>query len=238
MKTAEVEKAVLLGWYWENAETCFLQNEWHADWIREDPGRFIGFAGLHRGMKDPVEELKKRRDQGFQGIGECHPWVQGSSPRDEKWMQCMEFAGNEGWPVTFHVTEPVGHDHPGRIATPFEDFLWVAREFPELKIILAHAGGLFPFYELNPKVRPELKNVYYDLAACPLLYEPSIYRQLIEVVGYEKIIWGTDYPLRVFPKFQAEPDFASYKSYLVDQAELNPSERKAIFGQNILSLLP
>ena len=107
MKTAEVEKAVLLGWYWENAETCVLQNEWHADWIREDPGRFIGFAGLHCGMKDPVEELKKRRDQGFQGIGECHPWVQGSSPRDEKWMRCMEFAGNEGWPVTFHVTEPV-----------------------------------------------------------------------------------------------------------------------------------
>ena len=28
--------------------------------------------------------------------------------------------------------------------TPFEDFLWLAREFPDLKIILAHAGGLFP----------------------------------------------------------------------------------------------
>ena len=94
----------------------------------------------------------------------------------------MQFASEMGWPVTYHVTEPVGHEYPGRIPTPFEDFLWLVREFPELKIILAHAGGLFPFYELNPMIRPELKNVYYDLAACPLLYEPSLYRKLIEVV--------------------------------------------------------
>ena len=59
-----------------------------------------------------------------------------------------------------------------------------------------------PFYELNPKIKTELKNVYYDLAACPLIYEPSLYRKLIEVVGPEKILWGTDYPLRIFPKGQ------------------------------------
>ena len=47
----------------------------------------------------------------------------------------------------------------------------------------------FPFYELNPKIRPDLENVYYDLAACPLLYDPSLYRQLLDAVGYQKIIW-------------------------------------------------
>ena len=61
-------------------------------------------------------------------------------------------ASYAGWPVTYHVTEPVGHEYPGRTPTPFEDFLWLAREFPDLKIILAHAGGLFPFYELIPKI--------------------------------------------------------------------------------------
>ena len=105
-------------------------------------------------------------------------------------------------------------------------------------MILAHAGGLFPFYELNPKIRPALENVYYDLAACPLLYESSLYRKLIDVVGHEKILWGTDYPLRILPKHQPEADFSSFKDLLCQKAELTQEEQDAIFGNNLLSLLP
>ena len=238
MDKSEVERAVLLGWYWENPETCELQNQWCSQWIARDPERFIGFFSLHPELQNPIESLKRSMDLGFLGIGECHPWLQGASIQNENWMKCMEFAAAEGWPVTFHVTEPVGHDYPGRVQTPFEEFLWLARQLPELKIILAHAGGLFPFYELNPKIRPELKNVHYDLAACPLLYDPEIYRKLIDVVGVEKILWGTDYPLRIFPARQKEPDFISFKNFVLEEAELSESERDAIFGNNLLALLP
>ena len=238
MDKSAVERAVLLGWYWENPETCELQNQWCSQWIARDPERFIGFFSLHPELQNPIESLKRSMDLGFLGIGECHPWLQGASIQNENWMKCMEFAAAEGWPVTFHVTEPVGHDYPGRVQTPFEEFLWLARQLPELKIILAHAGGLFPFYELNPKIRPELKNVHYDLAACPLLYDPEIYRKLIDVVGVEKILWGTDYPLRIFPARQKEPDFISFKNFVLEEAELSESERDAIFGNNLLALLP
>ena len=238
MDKSEVERAVLLGWYWENPETCELQNQWCSQWIARDPERFIGFFSLHPELQNPIESLKRSMDLGFLGIGECHPWLQGASIQNEDWMKCMEFAAAEGWPVSFHVTEPVGHDYPGRVQTPFEEFLWLARQLPELKIILAHAGGLFPFYELNPKIRPELKNVHYDLAACPLLYDPEIYRKLIDVVGVEKILWGTDYPLRIFPARQKEPDFITFKNLVLEEAELSESERDAIFGNNLLALLP
>ena len=238
MDKSEVKRAVLLGWYWENPETCELQNQWCSQWISRDPERFIGFFSLHPELQNPIESLKRSMDLGFLGIGECHPWLQGASIQNENWMKCMEFAAAEGWPVSFHVTEPVGHDYPGRVQTPFEEFLWLARQLPELKIILAHAGGLFPFYELNPKIRPELKNVHYDLAACPLLYDPEIYRKLIDVVGVEKILWGTDYPLRIFPARQKEPDFITFKNLVLEEAELSESERDAIFGNNLLALLP
>lgn len=237
MKDAGVDKAVLLGWYWENPKTCILQNDWCAEWLSENPNLFFGFVSIHPSLPNPLDELERRRDQGFSGIGECHPWLQGASPKNDNWIKCMKFASDAGWPVTYHVTEPVGHEYPGRIPTPFEDLLWLAKAFPELKIILAHAGGLFPFYELNPRVRPELKNFYYDLAACPLLYDPILYRKLIEVVGSEKILWGTDYPLRIFPKSQKEPDFSSFKDFVVREANLNDTERDAIFGHNLLSLL-
>lgn len=158
--------------------------------------------------------------------------------QDPAWIECIKFATEQSWPVNFHVTEPVGHEHPGRVPTPLEDFLWLAREFPELKIILAHAGGLFPFYELNPKVRNELRNVYYDLAACPLLYESSIYRKLIDTVGHKKIIWGTDYPLKIFPKVQSKPDFSTFIKEIHKVADLSDDEKDALFHQNIFSLLP
>jgi len=238
MDRASVHKAVLLGWYWQNPETCILQNEWHAEWIKEDPERFYAFATIHPSLRNPIDELKKRQEQGFVGMGEIHLGVQGFSMQDPAWIECIKFASEQSWPVNFHVTEPVGHEHPGRIPTPLEDFIWLAREFPELKIILAHAGGLFPFYELNPKVRNELRNVYYDLAACPLLYESSIYRKLIDTVGHKKIIWGTDYPLKIFPKVQSKPDFSTFIKEIHKVADLNDDEKDALFHQNIFSLLP
>lgn len=238
MDRASVHKAVLLGWYWQNPETCILHNEWHAEWIKEDPERFYAFATIHPSLRNPIDELKKRQEQGFVGMGEIHLGVQGFSMQNPAWIECIKFASEQSWPVNFHVTEPVGHEHPGQIPTPLEDFLWLAREFPELKIILAHAGGLFPFYELNPKVRNELRNVYYDLAACPLLYESSIYRKLIDTVGHKKIIWGTDYPLKIFPKVQSKPDFSTFIKEIHKFADLNDDEKDALFHQNIFSLLP
>jgi predicted TIM-barrel fold metal-dependent hydrolase len=71
-----------------------------------------------------------------------------------------------------------------------------------------------------------------------LLYDPQVYRRLIDVVGYKKIIWGTDYPLRIMPNTQKKPDFGSFKNLLLNEARLTPGEASAIFGGNILSILP
>ena len=46
----------------------------------------------------------------------------GRIPKNENWIKCMEFASDLGWLVTFHVTEPVGHEYPGRVPYPFRRF--------------------------------------------------------------------------------------------------------------------
>ena len=68
-----------------------------------------------------------------------------------------------------------------------------------------------------------------------LFFTNHLIRKLIDVVGQEKILWGTDYPLRIFPKFQKEPDFLTFKDLVDQEAKLNDSEREAIFGKNLLS---
>ena len=75
MDDAEIEKVILLGWYWEKPETCTLHNQWHGEWIREDPDRFIAFAAINPLEKNSIDELKVARDMGFRGIGEILPAV-------------------------------------------------------------------------------------------------------------------------------------------------------------------
>jgi hypothetical protein len=48
MDAADVERAVLLGWYWENPGTCAWQNRFYAECLRRHADRFSAFAALHR----------------------------------------------------------------------------------------------------------------------------------------------------------------------------------------------
>ena len=237
MDAAGVEKSVLLGWYWEQSETCFLHNQWHAKWIKKDPERFITFAAVNPlAGNQGIEDLKRARDLGFRGIGEIMPKVQGFSMSDPSWQKIVEFAIDVEWPVNFHVSEPVGHRRPGRLPTPFEDFQWLAETYPELKIILAHWGGLLPFHELNPYIHTTFANVWYDVAASPLLYDSRIFRTVIDVIGADKVLYGSDYPLLLYPSVQTEPNFVTYLQD-IQTLGLNKNEGEKILGGNFLRLL-
>ena len=237
MDAALVDKALLLGWYWENPETCHLHNRWHVEWTSKDPDRFIAFAAINPlEGKHAIEELKFARDNGFNGIGEILPKVQGFSIRDPAWLEIVEFAIDVGWPINFHVSEPVGHPHPGRIPTPFEDFQWLAETYPELKLILAHWGGLLPFYELNEHFRKSSTNILYDVAASPLLYDSKVFRAIVDIVGCEKVLYGSDYPLKLYPEKLKQPDFKTFLEE-IQNSGLSDSDLKKILGDNTSNLL-
>ena len=94
-----------------------------------------------------------------------------------------------------HASEPVGHDYPGKgVITPDILYPFIA-SFPDLTIVCAHWGGGLPFYALMPEVEKAMSNVFFDTAASPLLYTPQVYNQVIQLVGADKILFGSDYPL-------------------------------------------
>ena len=86
MQNAEDNKSVLLGWYWEKYQTCLEANTWHHQWINQDPDKFIGFLSVRPDIPNLLEYLKQAKEDGFKGIGESHPWAQGFSLRDKKWL--------------------------------------------------------------------------------------------------------------------------------------------------------
>ncbi len=237
MDAAGVDKVVLQGWYWEHQDTCRFQNKWHIDCYKKYSKQIIPFACVQPrdGIK-ALDDLKWAYDQGASGIGEVFPAAQGFSMEDPVWLKIVEWAIKMCLPVTMHVTEPVGHDYLGRIESFLSDYFWLAQHYPELKLILSHWGGLLPFYELNPLVKKVFKNVYYDTAASPLLYNPKVYCAVIDVVGSSKILFGSDYPLKVFPKKQKEPDFIN-PIWEVREAVLGEVEYEKIMGLNFQNLL-
>ncbi|HJX34127.1 MAG TPA: amidohydrolase family protein, partial [Desulfatiglandales bacterium] len=84
----------------------------------------------------------------------------------------------------------------------------LVRRHPLNKIILAHWGGGLFFYNLMKRdVREAIANVWFDTAASPYIYIPDIYRIAAEIIGFDRILFGSDYPLlrpgRYFKEMEA-----------------------------------
>ncbi len=237
MDAAGVEKAVLLGWYWDRLETCIEQNNWYIKWVNQHPDRLLGFAAVQpRAGGDAEDEVRRAVEAGLCGIGEVSHRSQGFSMDNPEWIRIIELAIEWNLPVNLHVNEPVGRRHPGRLQDALDDYVWLADRFPELKLILAHWGGLLPFFELNKWVGSRMNNVYYDTAASPLLYHPDIFRAVVDRVGADRVLYGSDYPLRLYPRKQKAPDFRLFLEEIED-AGLTASEKKKILGVNASKLI-
>ena len=68
----------------------------------------------------------------------------------------------------------------------------------ELGIVIydpAHWGGGLPFYELMPEIGLALRNVTYDTAASTYLYRPQVFDIVARIVGADRVVWGSDYPV-------------------------------------------
>lgn len=227
LDAAGIGRAVLLGWYWENPATCAAQNRFYADCVRAHPDRLAACAAVHPG---DLGELHRARDHGFVGLGELSPHSQGVAAADPRVAALLHAAGELGLPVNLHVTDPASRRYDGWVDTPPADFVRWARDFPRTKFVLAHWGGGLAF---DPASRA-LANVWFDTAASPLLYDASAWSRALVAVGAGRILFGSDFPLRLFPRAEDGAGLAT----LVQQARasLPAPAIAAVTGGNAASV--
>ena len=142
-------------------------------------------------------ETERCIEAGLRGAGELAFYQSGI---DEESLQrlkpVMEICKEKGLPVLIHTNEPIGHKYPGKTPNTLIQIYNLINQFPDNKIVLAHWGGGIFFYNLLIKeVKENLKNVYFDTAASPFLYDSDIYRYAKALAGADKILFGSDFPL-------------------------------------------
>ncbi len=229
MDDSGVDISVLCGFGWASHELCAMQNDYMLDCLRQYPGRFAALAALQPLEGDrALAEVDRCLAGGMKGVGELMPDGQGYRMNEiHRIGPLFQYAAERGFLVMTHASEPVGHHYPGKeTVTPAT--LWpLVQAFPEAKMILAHWGGGYPFYELMPEVREASRNVYYDSAASTYLYDPEIFLHASRIVGHEKLLWATDYPVLRQTRFLQR----------VRKLSLGEEQKAAILGGNAVQLL-
>lgn len=196
MDEADMRWSVLCGFPWSDAGLCREHNEYMCQSRLAHPDRLAWLATVVPQDPSAPQEAERCFRDGAAGIGELNADGQGFALGDpEALAGLVEVCRAYDRPIMFHVSEPVGHQYPGKgTATP-DRLLRFLEHFPDVRVIAAHWGGGLPFYELMPEVARMTRNVVYDSAATTYLYRFPVFRSAIELAGARRVLFASDYPV-------------------------------------------
>jgi predicted TIM-barrel fold metal-dependent hydrolase len=192
-----VDVSVIVNYSWTTHALCIETNDYILESVARYPGRLIGFCAVNSLVDDTsLMEIERCVRAGVKGVGELRPDTQ---PLDFKKKNIIkpfaDLVRQLKLIISTHASEPVGHMYPGKgTATPglLADFI---ANLPGIPVVCAHWGGGLPFYELMPEVRKAMEDVYFDTAISPFLYRPEIYQHMSQIIGADRIIFGSDFPV-------------------------------------------
>ena len=235
------------------AESARIQNDHLAQAVADLPERFSAFGATVplQDVDRAIAEMDRAVDDlGFKGL-QIGGTVDGHNLDEPRFRPFWQAVAAKGVPVILH---PNGYEESHRfgdyfmtncIGNPLETMVAANRmifsglfeELPELQLVLLHGGGYLPFYASRSdhtwEVRPEtrvhipdhppshyMKRLFYDT----MVFQPLYLRHLVEIVGSDRVMAGTDFPFDM-----GDPDPMG----LIDRTEgLTEAERTAMKGGN------
>jgi hypothetical protein len=224
-----VDRSVVFGFPWADAGLSRAANAYLLDARARHPDRIVPFyTPSLSGESGAVQAAADGLEKGMQGIGEAAFYTSGMGGRE--WSFLLGLAGVARQfrvPLLLHANESVGHIYPGKTDMRLRDLWRFVEQAGEVRLVLAHWGGGLFFYELMKSVAKRAGSLYYDTAASPFLYAPRIYRIAVDILGPERILFGSDYPLIRPSRYRSE----------MEEAGLSRDVQARILGQNACDLL-
>jgi uncharacterized protein len=189
---AGVETAIVFGIN-SIAMKMSTPNDCIADYVRSQNGKMIGFMSIDPHQPDALDELdRSAKKLGLRGI-KMSPVYQNYHPCDEIARRIHSRAEQLGLPILTHAAFHSISTTPMEWANPLL-YDNVAREFPNLKIILAHIG--LPWFADTMVMVRKHKNVFADVS--PAFHRAWLYQALAmfqEFGVMHKLLFGSDFPV-------------------------------------------
>lgn len=150
-----------------------------------DPAHFLGYVVVNPHRPQEREELAALLERpGFVGI-KVHPSTHACAVDDDAYTWVWELALEAGAVVLAHSQAECPYSHPHR-------FDAVARRFPDLPVILAHAGVTPDGFRATVDVLARHGALVTDVSGSHITGEWI--RWLVERAGAERVLYGSDMP--------------------------------------------
>jgi uncharacterized protein len=179
---------------------------------------FIGFGTLHPELEDFNGALDELQALGLRGV-KLHPDTQEFDLDAPEMMPVYAEIARRGLPMIFH-TGDYRHDwsHPRRMQH-------VLHEVPDLIVDAAHFGGWSVFDLALDYLKDE--SCFMDLSSSMCFLGPNRTRELIEIYGADRILFGSD-----FPMWSPKEELAAFRAL-----GLAPIEQEKILYANAARIL-
>jgi hypothetical protein len=161
MKTPGIDVQIVQPGTCHDLESVGRQHDAVAGLCGEFPGRFFGMANPSPHLPPNVyagEIARCVRELGFVAI-KLHPMAHGVNPDSQSGRKVFDAARSHGVPVMVHTGS----------GAPFADpisLYRIAKEYPDVKIVMAHSGMLV-FSDNAARVYEACPNVYGDSTWTP-----------------------------------------------------------------------
>lgn len=231
------------------------QNEAIQDVVRKYPDRFVGFGSVPlQSVADSIAIAEEAKSMGLKGL-EIGNAV-GDKPLDDPIFEPFFAAAQKLDLLLFVHPLEGGLDADDPLAPvlgnvlhfTFRTTLMVERmilkgmfeKYPNLRLCLSHGGGLLALniwrldhsYSLRADLQKKipqkpseyLQKMYFDT----IVHSVAALQYLVQVVGAERVVIGTDYPMGM-------GDFESVKKVL--SLDVSTYEREQILGGNAAAAL-
>jgi len=238
----------------ESLDACQVQNDALVSLVKKSPKQVkaLGMVPL-QDVALAIKELERMMKAGLKGV-EIGTHVNGVYPGDARFRPFWEACESLGAFVFIHPVEGggraelrdyymwnvIGNPMETTVAAGHLILSGVLDAYPRLKILLAHGGGalthLHGRLDRGFKQRPEinkviskppteyLKQFYFDT----ITHDPIVLRELVDLVGADHVLLGSDYPFDMGNENPAD---------LVRAANLGGDAEKKILGDNAKQLL-
>jgi predicted TIM-barrel fold metal-dependent hydrolase len=227
-----------------------------AEIIDRYPGKFVGFGSISFGdrQRSIAEVDRCIMKLGFKGI-QIFSNISNKLLDSEKFVPILKHIAELGVAIHLHPAIPlnrIGLNSSTQflpLGFPYDTSLNVVRliqsglfdETPDLKLIVAHAGGVIPylwgrirtynapspFVTDPPQLRQPIEYYLSKLYVDTVCYHIEALKCCYDVMGAEHLLYGTDHP---FGRYDVAAE-------LIEQLDCPASDRDLIYSGNAKRLL-